>query len=100
MAKSTNYSPDNTKMILARVDKSNQRFPLEFIDGKHTMDDDQLTISSDLIAGEYYLFVEIDVPKESLQTSYILNLYAKDEILIEQSSYSGFLEKALSSCAM
>jgi len=40
MPKSANYSPDNTKMILARVDKSNQRFPLEFIDGKHTVDDD------------------------------------------------------------
>ena len=49
-------------MILARVDKSNHRFPLEFINGKHTVDDDQLTISSDLIAGEYYLFVEIDIP--------------------------------------
>jgi len=57
-----NYKPYNSKMILARVDKSNHRFPLEFINGKHTVDDDQLTISSDLIAGEYYLFVEIDIP--------------------------------------
>jgi hypothetical protein len=41
-------------MILARVDKSNSRFPLEFIKGKNSIDDDQLSLCCDLISGDYY----------------------------------------------
>lgn len=62
MVEDSAYKPYNSRMLLARVDKSNQRFPLEFIKGKHTLDDDQLSICADLIAGEYYFLVEVDLP--------------------------------------
>lgn len=82
------------------MDKANQKFPLEFIKGKYSSEDDQLSICTELIAGEYYFMVEVDLPARHLQNSFILNVYAQEQISIEMTTYSGFLEKALSSCAM
>ena len=95
-----NYTPHNAKMILARVDRQNKRFPLEFIRGKHTADDCQLSLEADLIPGEYYLFVELDLPSNPLFEEFTMTSYSKSEIVLEQCSYPQFLEKALSSCAM
>ena len=79
------------------MDRQNQRFPLEFIRGKHTSNDDQLSLEADLIPGEYYLFTESDVEEP---TDLFLNTYAEEAQPLEACDYPQFLEKALSSCAM
>lgn len=49
------YKPYNAKMILARLEKDNKDFPLEYIDA--IVDEkDEIAIEADLIAGEYYLY--------------------------------------------
>lgn len=57
--KEYNYHPYNAKMILVRSDKENKEFPLEYIDAIVDSKDD-ISIEADLVAGEYYLFVEVD----------------------------------------
>ena len=57
--KEYNYHPYNAKMILARADKENKDFPLQYIDAIVDSRDD-MSIEADLVAGEYHLFVEVD----------------------------------------
>lgn len=53
------YYPYNTKMMLARLDPTSDDYPLQYIDA--TVDEkDEVTLEADLVAGEYYLFLEID----------------------------------------
>jgi hypothetical protein len=73
---------------------------LEFIRGKHSPDDDQLSLEADLIPGEYFLFTEVDLPRNPLFSNFTLSAYAEDEISLDSTSYTGCLENALSSCAM
>ena len=49
------YKPYNAKMVLARLDKDNKDFPLEYIDA--IVDEkDEVAIEGDLVSGEYYLY--------------------------------------------
>ena len=50
------YHPYNAKMILAKLDKENKDFPLQYIDAIVAEKDD-IPLEADLIAGEYYLFL-------------------------------------------
>ena len=68
--------------------------------GKHKPCEDQITIEQGLVAGEYYLFVEVDIPRNAHFNEFVMNTYSENEITLEQCNYPNFLEKALSSCAM
>jgi hypothetical protein len=68
------YKPYNAKMILARLDKDNKDYPLEYITG--TVDEkDELALEADLIAGEYYLFSEVDWNENRPHDSFIVSCY-------------------------
>ena len=44
--------------------------------------------------------VEIDLPRNPLFKHFTVSAYAESDIQLESTNYQGFLEKALSSCAM
>lgn len=93
------YAPYNAKMILARLDKDNKEFPLEYIDA--IVDDkDDLPLEADLIAGEYYLFCEVDWTENRPHDSFVVSCYGTHPVNFTEKKYPSFLEKALSSCAM
>ena len=93
------YHPYNAKMMLARLDKDNKDYPLQYIDAIVDEKDD-ISLEADLIAGEYYLFVEVDWDESRPHDSCVISGYATHEISISEKKYPSFLEKALSSCAM
>jgi len=97
--KEYNYIPYNSKMILARLDKDNKDFPLEYIDA--TVDEkDEISLEAHLIPGEYYLFIEVDWNESRPHDSCVVSSYTSHEIALSDKKYPSFLEKALSSCAM
>jgi hypothetical protein len=89
----------NCKMLLARLDKDNPDFPLEYISGV-VGEKDEISLEADLIAGEYYLFVEIDWTEDRPHDSFVVSFYGPHAASLYEKSYPSFLEKALSSCAM
>jgi hypothetical protein len=93
------YFPYNAKMMLARLDKDNKDFPLQYIDAIVDEKDD-VSLEADLIAGEYYLFVEVDWDESRPHDSCVISSYASHVISLSEKKYPSFLEKALSSCAM
>lgn len=93
------YKPYNAKMILARLDKDNKDFPLEYIDA--IVDEkDEIPLEAHLIAGEYYLFCEVDWNENRPHDSFIVSCYGPHIVNLYEKNYPSFLEKALSSCAM
>ncbi|CAI2386441.1 unnamed protein product [Moneuplotes crassus] len=93
------YKPYNAKMVLARLEKDNKDFPLEYIDA--IVDEkDEIAIEADLIAGEYYLYCEIDWDENRPHDSFIVSFYGPHLANLYEKNYPSFLEKALASCAM
>jgi Calpain family cysteine protease len=66
------YHPYNAKMILAKLDKENKDFPLQFIDAI-VADKDDIPLEADLIAGEYYLFCEVDWDESRPHDSFVVS---------------------------
>lgn len=88
--------PYNAKMLLARLDKDNPDFPLEYING--VVDEkDEISLEADLIAGEYYLFAEVDWTEDRPHDSFVVSFYGPHAANLYEKSYPSFLEKALSS---
>lgn len=93
------YKPYNAKMILARLDKDNKDYPLEYIDA--IVDEkDEVALEASLIAGEYYLFCELDWDENRPHDSFIVSFYGPHVVNLYEKNYPSFLDKALSSCAM
>ena len=90
------YKPYNARMVLARLDKDNKDFPLEYTDA--TVDEkDEIAIEADLIAGEYYLFCELDWDENRPHDSFIVSFYGPQSVNLYEKNYPSFLEKAFSS---
>lgn len=90
------YRPYNAKMVLARLDKDNKDYPLEYIDA--IVDEkDEIAIEGDLVAGEYYLYCEIDWDENRPHDSFIISFYGPQTANLYEKNYPSFLEKALAS---
>lgn len=57
--KNYGYRLSNCKVILARVNKENKEYPLEYIDANVDNKED-VVVEAELVAGEYLVFVEVD----------------------------------------
>jgi calpain-15 len=97
--KEYNYKPYNAKMILARLDKDNKDYPLEYIDAICD-EKDEIAIEADLVAGEYYIFCEIDWDENRPHDSFNVAFHGPQAVNLYEKNYPSFLEKALASCAM
>lgn len=81
------YRPYNAKMILARLDKDNKEFPLEYIDAIVAEKDD-VSLEADLTykqGGEYYLFCEIDWRDTRPHDTFVVSCYSAQAVnLVEK----------------
>ncbi|CAI2386825.1 unnamed protein product [Moneuplotes crassus] len=93
------YKPYNAKMILARLEKDNKDFPLEFINA-NVDEKDEVALEADLVAGEYYLYCEVDWDENRPHDSFIVSFYGPHIANLYEKNYPSFLEKSLASCAM
>ena len=99
------YEPSFVRMILAKErtddDADNDKFPLQFIEGKCWKDEDT-TIECECKPGTYIAYVEIHWFDDKRFHDFVFRTYSKEEpelVKCSAADYPNFIKDVLKSCA-
>jgi len=87
------YRPYQAKICLAKLEGDE----MKFIGGQSGSGKDDIVFQSDLVAGDYFVFSEVDFDGRVPINHYVLSSYSPANLNFEKGYFADFLEKALSS---